>query len=296
MADPSMTRNSNGLELTPEVQSEIWQSTQYQSAFMQLVPQVALPGNGIRVPIITGDPEAAWVQEAATKPKSGVTFGKKDMLPYTLAVILPFSNQFRRDYSSLYTQIVAKGPQAIARAFDQTVMGTLATPGADFDTLAAAPQVSLGKTPWTALNTADDQITNADGTLDGWALAPQGRSILRQATDATGRPLFLGGVGESDVSTILGSPVYVSKGVHVAAVAKNETTTAKPEIVGVAGDFASAAWGSVEGIQASVSDQASLTIDGRQVNLWEQNMFAVRIEIEVGFRIRDINRFALLTA
>jgi len=49
-------------------------------------------------------------------------------------------------------------------------------------------------------------------------------------------------------------------------------------------------------MQTSISDQASITIDGKQVNLWEHNMFAVRIEIEVGFRIRDINRFVLLTA
>ena len=95
MADPSMTRKSNGLDLTPETQAEIWQTAKYQSAFMQLVPEMKLPGNGARVPIITGDPEAAWVDEGAEKPKSGVGFGKKDMLPYTIAVIMPFSNQFK---------------------------------------------------------------------------------------------------------------------------------------------------------------------------------------------------------
>ena len=71
---------------------------------------------------------------------------------------------------------------------------------------------------------------------------------------------------------------------------------ATPEIVGVAGEFASAAWGSVEGIQTTISDQATITIDGKPVNLWEQNMFAVRVEAEYGFRVRDIKRFVLLTA
>ena len=52
----------------------------------------------------------------------------------------------------------------------------------------------------------------------------------------------------------------------------------------------------MEGLQTSISDQATITIDGKSVNLWEHNMFAVRIEIEVGFRLRDINRFVLLTA
>jgi hypothetical protein len=66
--------------------------------------------------------------QAAEKPKSGVGFGKKDMLPYTIAVIMPFSNQFRRDYGALYDQVVAKGPQAIARTFDKTIMGTVKGP------------------------------------------------------------------------------------------------------------------------------------------------------------------------
>lgn len=293
MANPTMTRNTTGLELTPETQAEIWQTAQYESAFMQLVPQTKLPGAGVRVPIITGDPEAAWVQEGAVKPKSGVTFGKKDMLPYTIAVILPFSNQFRRDYAALYEQVVAKGPQAIARTIDRTIMGTVDAPGAEFDTLKGCTRVSLGKTIWKSLNDADDKVTAADGEVDGWALSPQGRSLLRQATDANGRPLFLDGVGASDVSTLLGHPVHVSKGVHVDATAGDHATA---EVVGVAGEFASATWGSVEGIQTTVSDQATLTIDGTQVNLWENNMFAVRIELEFGFRIRDAARFVLLTA
>ena len=95
------------------------------------------------------------------------------------------------------------------------------------------------------------------------------------------------------MSTVLGNPVHVSKGVHVPAGTGEKATK---EIVGVAGEFASAAWGSVEGLQTSISDQATVTIDNQQVNLWEHNMFAVRVEIEVGFRLRDINRFALLTA
>lgn len=297
MVDPTMTRQSGGLDLTPETQNTIWQNAVYQSAFMQLVPQIPLPGKGVRVPIITGDPEADWFAEGAEKPKSGVGFDKKDMVPYTIAVILPFSNQFRRDFNAITQQVIAKGPQAIARKIDQTIMGLVDVPGADFDTLKDAPQVSLGKTVWKSLNDADDKVTAADGTVDGWALSPQGRSVLRQATDNNGRPLFLGSMGESDVNTVLGNRTYISKGVHVPAQAAgaDNNPPARPEIVGVVGEFASAAWGTPEGLQTSVSDQAPITIDGKQVNLWEKNMFAVRIEMEFGFRVRDINRFVLLT-
>ena len=162
-------------------------------------------------------------------------------------------------------------------------------------TLKSAQTVSIGKDVWKNLNKADDLVSEADGTVDGWALSTQGRSVLRQATDNNGRPLFLNGTAASDVSTVLGNRTYISKGVHVPAVSETPGP-AKAEILGVCGEFSSAAWGSVEGMQTSISDQASITIDGKQVNLWEHNMFAVRIEIEVGFRIRDINRFVLLTA
>jgi hypothetical protein len=50
-------------------------------------------------------------------------------------------------------------------------------------------------------------------------------------------------------------------------------------------------WGTVEGVRIDISDQASITIaqgTGTElVNLWQQNMFAVRAEIEVGFICQD---------
>ena len=48
-------------------------------------------------------------------------------------------------------------------------------------------------------------------------------------------------------------------------------------------------------MQISVADQATLTDGDTQINLWQRNMFAVRAEIEFGFRVRDIAHFAKLT-
>ena len=67
-------------------------------------------------------------------------------------------------------------------------MGLVDAPGADFDTLKSAQTVSIGKDVWKNLNKADDLVSEADGTVDGWALSTQGRSVLRQATDNNGRP------------------------------------------------------------------------------------------------------------
>lgn len=66
-------------------------------------------------------------------------------------------------------------------------------------------------------------------------------------------------------------------------------------MLGFAGDWTSAHVGVVEDIQIDISDQATLTDGGTTINLWQRNMFAVRAEFEVGFRVRNIAHFAKLT-
>ena len=96
-----VNRGTAGIELTPEQSQEIWSAAEYSSAVMQLATPTYLPGSGVSVPIITGEPEAEWVDETDEKPVSRPTFGDKIMTPYTAAVIVPFSNQFRRDKARL---------------------------------------------------------------------------------------------------------------------------------------------------------------------------------------------------
>jgi hypothetical protein len=53
-------------------------------------------------------------------------------------------------------------------------------------------------------------------------------------------------------------------------------------------------YGTVEGIQMRYSSDATLTTDGGTINLFQQNMFAVLVEIEVGF-VAETAYFAKLT-
>ena len=54
-------------------------------------------------------------------------------------------------------------------------------------------------------------------------------------------------------------------------------------VVGFAGDWTQAMYGTVEGVQIAIADQATLQDGEDTINLFQQNMFAVRAEIEVGF-------------
>lgn len=294
MAGIDVNRTTTGITLTPEQSAEIWSGAEYASAALQLSQRVALPGSGVSVDIITGEPEAEWVGETNEKPVDRPTFSSKLMTPYTMAVIVPFSNQFRRDKARLYAEVVRKLPQALARKLDQTIFGGAAAPGSNFDTLAAAPTIGIAGKTYKGLVAADQSIATGGGQLNGWALSPQARGLLLGAEDGNGRPLFINNIQtDGAVPALLGAPVYTTKGVYLPDY--NGATAGTDNQLGFAGDWTSAHIGVVEDIQLDISTQATINDGGTQINLWQRNMFAVRAEFEVGFRVRDIAHFARLS-
>lgn len=294
MATPvDVFRGTSGVPLPPVVSQTVWSVTQEQSAIMRAAQQIPLPGVGVQVPIITGDPVANWVGETQQKPLSRPTFANKTIQAYTLVVLVPFSNQFRRDAAGLYQQIVQRLPLALAKKYDETVMGlSTGAPGDKFDTLGSATAVGIaGKTfnGLTGAETAIETFGPQDGELSGFVMSPSGRGVVRSAVDGFGRPLFDASAGE-----LLDVPVFRSRAAFAADADGPGAGTAKQ--LGFAGDWTKAYWGSVEGIQAAYSDQATLEdTDGTTINLFQQNMFALRVEIEVGFRVRDLGYFVKLT-
>lgn len=300
-----LSRGTTGAaDLLPkEISTEIWADAQEQSAVMQLATPIRVPGTGLTIPIITGDASADWVAETAAKPVSRATLGKKVMTPYKLAVIETFSDEFRRDLPGVYAELRRRLPGAIAKKFDQTVFGTSA-PGSGFDTLGGATAVPIAphatdvkKNTYSGLVKAYTDIADAGGTLDGWALSSKAKGLLLGQVDSTGRPLLFNDIqAGSPVGSLLGEPVYYTQGVN------NGTT------IGFAGDWSSAYYGTVEGIKFDISNQASI-VDGSTtygsgddavvipnvIHLWAQNMFAVLVEVEIGFIARDVNRFRKIT-
>ena len=60
--------NRTNITLPVAISNEILQKVQESSAVMKLARQVNLPGRGAAIPVITSDPEAAWVGETGSKP------------------------------------------------------------------------------------------------------------------------------------------------------------------------------------------------------------------------------------
>ena len=279
--------NRTNVDLPVELSREIMQKAKESSAIMQLAREIALPGRGAAINVITSDPEASWVGETASKPVANPGLATKVMRAYKLAVIVPFSNEFRRDLPSLYSALVERLPGALAKKFDATVFGNGDKPGDDFDNFASITAQSLASDVYQGLVSADTDVALHGGIINGYAISPQMRGILLGATDTSKRPLFNNNTGDGAVPYILGAPTKVAKGAFKSG---------NPSVVGVAGDWSQAMWGSVEGVKIDFSSDATLDIDAEhKINLFQQNMFAVRAEIEVGFRC-DTSVFNAFTA
>jgi HK97 family phage major capsid protein len=272
--------NRTSITLPAEVSAEIIAAAQEESAVMRLARRINLPGRGLTIPVISGDPEANWVDETTAKPVSNPILTTKNMKGYTLAVIVPFSNQFRRDMAGLYAEIVRRLPGALGKKFDATVFAGTA-PGTGFDVLTGVTAQSIsgtGNSFYKALVAAESAIATAGFSVSGYAMSPQGRAEMLTALDTTNRPIFINSVADGEVGRLLGQPVHYTKGVYAAGSGSGAV-----DVLGFAGDWSKAMYGIVEGVDISISDQATLTTSGGTINLWQQNMFAVRAEIEVGF-------------
>jgi HK97 family phage major capsid protein len=271
--------------LPASISEDIWAKALEDSAVMQLAQRIELPGNGLAIPVITGEPTADWVEETGVKPVSNSTVAIKTMQPYKLAVIETVSKELMDDMPRLYNALRERLPFALAKKFDATVFGTTA-PGSNFDVLGSATAVALGTNAYGALVTVDGNIANAGGVMDGIVMSPQGKTVLLSATDQAKRPLFIDTVANSTIPTILGAPVHYSRGAYAAG---------SPAQLGFAGDWTHAMYGTVAGIEIAVSDQATLGRGDNAINLWQQNMVGIRAEFRIGF-VADTAYFQKITA
>jgi HK97 family phage major capsid protein len=260
---------------------------------MRLAEKIDLPGTGVTIPVIVSDPTAAWVAETEKKPVGNATPGTKLMQAFKVATIMTFSKELVRDAAALYRAIVEKGPAAIAKVFDQTIIGAVQAPSAsNFDTFANCTAVSIANAnngTYLGLVAANGNIAQAGGRMNGVAVGAQGESLLFSAVDTTGRPIFMPSANDGSIGAVLGSRIVENNGLYVAG------TSPAPNIVGIAGDWTQAKYGIVNGIEFSYADQASIDDgNGNTINLWQQNMVAVLVEAELGFRA-DTACFNLLT-
>ena len=86
-----VNRGTTGVALPSVLVDTVIQGISEGSAVMQLANRMVIPGSGVTMNVITGDPEPTWTAESTEKTVSEPTFANKVMQPYKLAFILPWA-------------------------------------------------------------------------------------------------------------------------------------------------------------------------------------------------------------
>jgi HK97 family phage major capsid protein len=293
MAITAATKNSDFAGfLNREESAAIFERAARSSVVQSLVPQTQLGINGQSIPVVTGKLSAGWVSEGATKPASKGTIGLKTMDPKKLAVIAVVSAEVVRANPGNYMGLIRNQVgDAFAEAFDAAALHGTNTP---FSTYIAqtTKSVEIGTTLQAAggvfgdINAGLSLLVNDGKRLSGFALDDRFEPLLNGATDTSGRPIFIDSpvvdnAGPIRQGRLLGRSAYVGEGVY----------NATGSILGFGGDWSQAAWGAVGGISYKVSTEATVTINGSLVSLFENNLVAVLAEAEYGFLVNDVNAF-----
>lgn len=281
-----VNRGTTGVALPSVLVDTVIQGVREGSAVMSLANRMVIPGSGVTMNVITGDPEPAWTAESTEKTVSEPTFANKVMQPYKLAVIVPFSDQFRRDEAALYDAIVSRVPDALAKKFDSTVLfGT--APGTNFDTLSSVDAIDLEKDPYGAIVGGINDIAVAGGNANGIIMSPQGNGLIMSARydSGTGEPIF--------PNYAANQPLFGIQTLTRHAAYKAGSSAA--DTVGFIGDWSKAYYGIVQDVTIEYSNQATLNDGTNTINLWQRNMFALRCEMEVGFIVADTDYFERFT-
>jgi HK97 family phage major capsid protein len=266
------------------------------SVVQRLASRVPLGPEGKSIPVVTGKVRAGWVAEGAQKPATSGAIALKTMDPKKLAAIAVVSAEVVRanpgNYMTLLRDQLA---EAFALAFDlaalhdQDSAGTVG--GGPFPTWLdqSTNSVEIGTTNQAGGGIYGDFVAglsvlvNAGKRLTGWALDERLEPMVLGAMDSTGRPIFVDLPSDETSSAaarpgrLLQRPSWMGEGIW--------NTTVKS--LAYAGDWSQAVWGAVGGINYSVSTEATVTINGVLVSLWENNLVAIRAEAEYGFLVND---------
>jgi HK97 family phage major capsid protein len=289
--------------LPPEMSAPIFERAAKASVAMQLGQQIPLGPNGKSIPVVTGRLSAGWVAEGARKPASEAALALKTITPHKLATIAVVSAEVVRANPGNYMQLLrSQVAEAFAMAFDLAAFhdagpdGTAG--GGPFPTfLDQSPNsVVMGTTDQASGGIHGDfvaalSVLVASGKrLTGWGLDNTLEPALWGATDTTGRPLYVD-LPTDDTSGTLARPGRLLNRPSYMGEIMDGT-----DVAGYGGDWAQTAWGVVGGITYDVSTEATVTINGALVSLFENNLVAIRAEAEYGWLVNDVAAFVKLNA
>jgi len=267
-----------------------------QSAVTKLAKYEEMTKPKKKFTYLASGPGAYWVGEGERIQTSKATWLNAEMVSKKLGVILPVSKEFLR-YSVKDFFAEMRGPiaEAFAIKFDQAALFGTDSPFGAGVSLWEKINASGNKVAYNSLGNLYDElngvmglIEEADKDADGFTTTRRFRQKLRGAKDVDGLPIFNDAKAGATQSA-LGLPIgYV-----------DSKSWDYQKALMLAADWNMTRYGIPQGMEYKISEDATLTTiqdeNGDPINLFERDMFALRVTQQVGFMTLSDEAFAALT-
>jgi HK97 family phage major capsid protein len=245
---------------------------------------------------LASGPGAYWVGEGEKIQTSKATWLDAKMTSKKLGVIIPVSKEFLRyTVTDFFNQMRPAIAEAFAIKFDQAALFGVNSPFGTgvsvFERAQAAGNTialnSIGNL-YDELNGLMALVEDADKDVDGFTTTRRFRQKLRGAKDADDKPIFNDATGGA-TQQVLGLPIG-----YVDSKSFDYTKSLL-----MAADWDYTRYGIPQGMEYKISEDATLTTivgeDGEPINLFERDMFALRVTQQVGFMTLTEDAFAAIT-
>lgn len=250
--------------------------------------------------VYAGRPTVATVAEGDEKPVTGAEFTQLSLTTKKAAATIILTEELLEDAAIDPRVLINPDVEgAFAEWVDNNALGYAAgsaiSGSFDSELTNTTQEVELGESDTgdalaQAVSRSLEMVEGNGYKPNGIILASDARAALRDARgagDNATTPIYTNGF-QREPDSLYGLSIRYTSSLdgYPAGAGK---------VVGLVGDFNQAILGIRQDLNVRTSDQATLTVSGNPVNLWQRNEVALQWEMRAGFVAHDINRaFAMI--
>lgn len=258
------------------------------SKVMQLAKYEEMDSKEKKFEYFAKGPGAYWVGEGEKIQTSKPQWMQATMVAKKLGVIVPCSREFLHyKMSDFFEEMRPKIAEAFYKKFDDAAILNVENPfpqSVDESAMAAGNLISGGIT-YDNILAMEDALNNEDYDVNAFISTKRNRSTLRNVHKIE-NGVIVESMYDRGANTIDGLPVADLKGLEKGNL--------------YAGDFDYMYYGIPFGMSYKIDESAQLSTlknaDGTPVNLFEQELAALRVTMDVAFMIVKDEAFAKLEA
>lgn len=258
------------------------------SKVMQLAKYEEMDSKEKKFEYFAKGPGAYWVGEGEKIKTSKAQWLQVKMVAKKLGVIIPCSREFLHYKMSDFFEVMKpKIAEAFYKKFDAAAILNVENPflHAVEKSATEAGNVIEGNLGYDNILELEDLLTDEDYDVNAFISTKKNRSTLRNAHRIE-NGVIVESLYDRAANTIDGQPVVELKALDKGTI--------------YAGDFDYMYYGIPYGMNYKISEEAQLSTltneDGTPVNLYEQELVALRVTMDVGFMIVKDEAFSKLTS